>query len=206
MPTWACQGCLTRRPVRQDCRVRRDDLWTSASPTRLPSARVPSNRRNSLASRTCSLKATAMNRAASTEVATQRGELSRREQAACSSTSVCLACFADERTPQPAEVRGDAQRSGVVAFSFSPFAYRVQIGPLSRRGAPGSLRLQVDEGWDLLGTYCFSSAGSVPQCITAWKSRLTASPVVRRVAAPPGGDHRGRCRGAAIAVAVRARR
>ena len=52
-------------------RVRRDDLWTSASLPRIPSAQVPSSRRNSLASRTCSLKATAMNRAASTEVTTQ---------------------------------------------------------------------------------------------------------------------------------------
>ena len=99
-------------------RVRRDDLWTSASLPRIPSAQVPSSRRNSLASRTCSLKATAMNRAASTEVTTQRGELSRQEQAACSSTSVCLACFADERTPQHADVRRAVQRSVVDSFDL----------------------------------------------------------------------------------------
>ena len=71
-------------------------------------------------------KSTAMNWPAGTKATTQRGELSRQEQAACSSTSGNEACIADERTPKHAEVRGAAQRSVVNVFSFSPFAYRVQ--------------------------------------------------------------------------------
>ena len=43
------------------------------------------------------------------------------------------ACIADERTPEPADVRGAVQRPVVDVFSFSPLAYRVQMGRLSRQ-------------------------------------------------------------------------
>ena len=92
----------------------------------------------------------------STKVSTQRGEqvarsrLPARLQGATGRASPTL------RTPEPADVRGAAQRPVVDVFSFSPFAYRVQgstepTGALcphrrpSGRGAQESLRLQVDE-------------------------------------------------------------
>ena len=87
-------------------------------------------------------KSTAMNWPAGTKATTQRGELSRQEQAACSSTSVCLACFADERTTGLAEVRGGVQHPDVDLLSIR---LSHSDGSTQSTGALCPHRLQVDE-------------------------------------------------------------
>ena len=71
-------------------RVRRDDLWTSASLPRIPSAQVPSSRRSSVCGANPFARPTARNwSVGSTKVNTQRGELSRLGQA-CLLVYQCL--------------------------------------------------------------------------------------------------------------------
>jgi hypothetical protein len=60
------------------CRVRRDDLWTSASPTRLPSARVPSSRRSSACGANPVRQVGCNEPSSQHEGQTEGGELSRR--------------------------------------------------------------------------------------------------------------------------------